>query len=56
MNVIKSLDEHHEKEAQKRWKRLGKAKRKHNRIELPDCHLTPKKNCKPKKGAELDNE
>ncbi|CAG8645822.1 5453_t:CDS:10, partial [Ambispora gerdemannii] len=59
MNVIKSSDEHHEEEALKRWKRLGKAKRKHNRIELPDCYPTPKKNRGPKKtqkGAEPDNE
>ncbi|CAG8510452.1 7269_t:CDS:10 [Scutellospora calospora] len=59
MNVVKSVDEHHEDEALKWWKCLGKAKRKLNRIELSDCHPTPIKNCKPRKmqkNSEPDNE
>ncbi|RUS28676.1 hypothetical protein BC938DRAFT_481580 [Jimgerdemannia flammicorona] len=43
MNIINSIGEHHEEEAQKRWKRLGQVKRKRYRTELPDCHPTPKK-------------
>ncbi|RUP45038.1 hypothetical protein BC936DRAFT_148698, partial [Jimgerdemannia flammicorona] len=44
MNVIKSLGENLEEEVHKRWKRIGKAKRKVDRMELTDCHPTPKKN------------